>query len=333
VVFLEASPGNLEALKNVLEKYEESLGQKVNMQKSSIFFGRGCREETRTMLKDLIGIQCEALSERYLGLPSVVGRSKNGVFKYVTNRFKGKVSGWKGQGLSMAGKEILVKSVLQAVGTYPMGCFQFSQGQCGELSAVSRFWWGDLENKSRVHWISWNRMCTMKRSGGMGFRDYGDFNQALLAKQAWRMATNPDSLCARVLKARYFGDGDFMSARCPKRSSFTWKSILYGRELLKEGVVWRIGSGEKIKALEDNWIPRSYHMRPLGTKPDQIVDTVSELLLDNGAGWDVEKLNECFFEVDVNDILKIPVGRAGTADYLAWNYTKKGSLVFVQHTT
>jgi hypothetical protein len=56
VVFLEASPGNLEALKNVLEKYEESSGQKVNMQKSSIFFGRGCMEETRTMLKDLIGI-------------------------------------------------------------------------------------------------------------------------------------------------------------------------------------------------------------------------------------------------------------------------------------
>jgi hypothetical protein len=158
----------------------------------------------------------------------------------------------------------------------------------------------------------------------MGFQDYGDFNQVLLAKQAWWMATNPDSLCARVLKARYFGDGDFMSARCPKRSSFTWKSILYGRELLNEGVVWRIGSGEKIKALEDNWIPWSYHMRPLGTKPDQNINTVGELLLDNGVGWDVEKLNECFFEVDVNDILKIPVGRAGTADYLAWNYTKNG---------
>jgi ribonuclease HI len=63
-------------------------------------------------------------------------------------------------------------------------------------------------------------------------------------------------------------------------------------------------------------------MRPLGTKPDQIVNTVSELLLDNGGGWDVEKLNDCFFEVDVNDIIKIPVGRAGTDDYLAWNYTK-----------
>jgi hypothetical protein len=43
----------------------------------------------------------------------------------------------------------------------------------------------------------------------------------------------------------------------------------------------------------------------------------------------VEKLNDCFFEVDVNDILKIPIGRAGTEDYLAWNYTKNG--VFSVH--
>jgi hypothetical protein len=325
VVFLEASPGNLEALKRVLEKYEESWGQKVNMQKSFIFFSKGCREEIRTELKDTIGIQCEALSEQYLGLPMVLERSKNGAFKYITDRSRGKVTGWKGQGLPMAEKEILVKSVLQAVGTYPMGCFQLTKGQCGELIAVaSRFWWGDSENKRKLHWISWQRMCTTKCSGSMGFRDYGDFNQALLAKQAWRMATNPSSLCSRVLKARYFIDGDFMSARCPKKSSFTWKSILYGRELLKEGVVCRIGSGEKIKVLDDNWIPRSYHMRPLGVKPNQTVNTVNDFLLDNGEGWDAEKLNECFFEVDVNDTLKIHVGRAGSDDYMAWNYTKNG---------
>jgi hypothetical protein len=44
-----------------------------------------------------------------------------------------------------------------------------------------------------------------------------------------------------------------------------------------------------------------------------------------GAGWDVEKLHNSFFEADVEDIMKIPVGRAGTVDYLAWNYTKNGN--------
>jgi hypothetical protein len=59
-------------------------------------------------------------------------------------------------------------------------------------------------------------MCEAKRDSGMGFRNYEVFNQALLAKQAWRMVINPDSLCSRVLQARYFKNGDFLNAKCPK---------------------------------------------------------------------------------------------------------------------
>jgi hypothetical protein len=127
-------------------------------------------------------------------------------------------------------------------------------------------------------------MCVSKRSGGLGFRNYEDFNQALLAKQAWRMVTNPGSLCARVLRARYFKEGDFLTARCPKRASYTWRSILHGRELLKEGLIWRIGNGEKVSVWEQNWIPRSSIKRPIGIKPDKVVKKVSELLRLNGEG-------------------------------------------------
>lgn len=51
-----------------------------------------------------------------------------------------------------------------------------------------------------------------KCEGGMGFRDFQLFNQALLAKHGWKLLTNPDSLCARVLKGKYYQECDFMSA-------------------------------------------------------------------------------------------------------------------------
>jgi hypothetical protein len=99
IVFLEANEGNLTSLRNLLQAYEVSSGQKVNLAKSSIFFENGCEEDDKQYLKDVIGIQCEALTEKYLGLPTVVGRSKEGAFKHITERSQGKVMGLKGQGL------------------------------------------------------------------------------------------------------------------------------------------------------------------------------------------------------------------------------------------
>jgi hypothetical protein len=247
VVFLEATRESMDALKHVLQAYEVSSGQRVNRDKSSIFFGKGCRVERKEELKAAIGIGCEALSEKYLGLPTVVGRSKEGAFKHLPEQSWSKVHGWKGQGLSMEGKEILIKSVLQDVPTYPMGCFILSQKTCSKLTSIATgFWWGSAEGKRKVPWISWEKLCASKRRGGMGFRNYTVFNQALLAKQAWRVLIRPLSLCSRVLRERYFRDGNFLTASCPKGASYTWKSIMHGRELLRASLVWRIGDGKSV---------------------------------------------------------------------------------------
>jgi hypothetical protein len=152
IVFLEATVDSLNTLKRVLTEYEAASGQKVNLQKSSIFFGEGCDQAKRAELKQIIGVSEEALSERYLGLPTAVGRSKNGCFQYVTERSHSKAGGWKGQGLSKKGKEILVKSVLQATSTYPMSSFRLTKKQCKKLSSISAdFWWGDTDGSRRVH--------------------------------------------------------------------------------------------------------------------------------------------------------------------------------------
>jgi hypothetical protein len=127
IVFLEATQSCMRALRGVLRDYEVSSGQKVNLGKSSVYFGPGCEENLKNTLKSEIGISSEALSERYLGLPTVVGRSKDGCFKYITDRSWSKVNGLKGEGMSKAAKGTLVKSVLQAVLACPMSCFQLTK--------------------------------------------------------------------------------------------------------------------------------------------------------------------------------------------------------------
>jgi hypothetical protein len=142
----------------------------------------------------------------------------------------------------------------------------------------------------------------------MGFCDYLCFNQAFLAKQGWRLLTTPGSLCAEVLKARYYKDSDFMSAGCPKRASYTWRGIIHGRDLLKEGLVWRIGDDSQIKIWEDNWIPRSGAKHPLGCLIEDRPKLVQDLILPSGEGWNEPELKRVLVPEDVKDVLCTQIG-------------------------
>jgi hypothetical protein len=71
-------------------------------------------------------------------------------------------------------------------------------------------------------------MCIPKKLGGMGFRDLHSFNLAMLAKQSWRLLERPDSLCARVLKAKYYPNSNMLSEGPKNGSSYTWQSIVAG---------------------------------------------------------------------------------------------------------
>ena len=113
-----------------------------------------------------------------------------------------------------------------------MGIFKFLAWLCEELSQIIRnFWWGDEENR-RTHWLAWEKLTKSKGEGGMGFRDLGLFNQALLAKQAWRLLVFPDSLCAKVMKAKYYPHGHLIDMVFPQVTSLTWQGIMHDLELL-----------------------------------------------------------------------------------------------------
>lgn len=132
--------------------------------------------------------------------------------------------GGGGHLLSSGGKEILIKAVIQAIPLYVMGIFKLPDSVCDDLTRLTRnFWWGADKGRRKTHWISGEKMTQAKQCGGLGFRDYKLFNQALLARQAWRLLVNPDSLCARVLKAKYYSNGSLVDTSFGGSASPVWR--------------------------------------------------------------------------------------------------------------
>lgn len=193
------------AVSKLLGSYCGASGQRVNHDKSSIFFSKGCPQTLRDNAKNVLQVQNESLSDRYLGIPTDVEHSKNGTFKYLRDRVWDKVKGWMEKLLSAAGTEVLIKSVAQAIPVYSISCFRLPRGLCESVtSIIRRFWSGSKRGKTKPCWVAWDVMIRPKYMGGLGFRDLEIFNLALLARQAWRVLNDPESLSAQILKAVYF---------------------------------------------------------------------------------------------------------------------------------
>ena len=106
-------------------------------------------------MKQALNITNESLSEKYLGMPSDVGNSKNGVFKFLKDKVWSKIKGWMEKLMSSGGKEVLIKSVAQSVPVYSMSCFKLPRDLCEHInSLIWKFWWGSKEGHRKPSWVS-----------------------------------------------------------------------------------------------------------------------------------------------------------------------------------
>lgn len=136
------------------------------------------------------------------------------------DRIRHKAASWASRQLSGAGKLVMLKSVLTAVPSFAMTCFELPVSFCNRIQSVlTRFWWDASPEQRKMCWVAWERITTPKAAGGLGVRDIQAFNVALLAKQAWRVLTKPECLLSRILRAKYCNKAHFLQTEPPKAAS------------------------------------------------------------------------------------------------------------------
>ncbi|KAL3826043.1 hypothetical protein ACJIZ3_022072 [Penstemon smallii] len=325
MIFCNANVHSASSVSKVLKEYEEASGQQINFQKSSIVFSRTTTTATIDAIRAHLPMEVVDKHEKYLGLPSVIGKSKKEAFANIRDKVCNRLKGWKEQWLSKGGKEILIKSVIQAIPTYAMSCFKLPNYFTSEIEGLmAKFWWEGTNGKG-IHWIRWRDLCQSKQYGGLGFRDLEAFNMALLAKQLWRLLINPHSMIARVFKARYFPNSDVLGSKLGSNPSYTWRSLWGAKGLLEAGTRWRIGNGILVNVWGDKWLPRESTFQLITPRNDRPPDfKVSELIDASTGNWDSYRVRSMFFEDDINCILSIPLGSNQNVDKRIWHYNQNG---------
>uniref|UniRef100_A0A453GEU8 Reverse transcriptase zinc-binding domain-containing protein n=1 Tax=Aegilops tauschii subsp. strangulata TaxID=200361 RepID=A0A453GEU8_AEGTS len=287
-------------------------------------FSPNTSDATKAEVKNALHIQSESWNEKYLGLPVHVGRSRRKAFAFVKGALAGRVYGWKEKLIAKSGKETLVTTVAQAIPTFTMSCFYLTKSFCDELSSlIGNYWWSQYDKEHATHWISWKKLIKPKALGGLGFRDMHGFNLAMLSRQVWRLIQNPESLCARVLKARYFPNENILEVVPRGGISYAWRSLLHGLSLFREGYIWRIGDGTHVRIWSDPWIPRAWSRRVITPRGPSLLEWVSDLINPLTGSWDEQLVRDSFWADDVKHILHIPL-RDGVPDFVAWQYDTKG---------
>ena len=166
--FCQTSQTICNKLKNILERYEKTSGQKINVDKSSITFSSKPPPETKRSVKEALGIDKEGGSGKYLGLPEHFGRRKKDLFTAIVDRIRQQASSRSTRHLSRAGKLTLLKAVLTAIPTYTMSCFELPVSLYKRIQSIlNRFWWDSSDGIRRMCWVAWEKLTKPKAKGGI----------------------------------------------------------------------------------------------------------------------------------------------------------------------
>ncbi|GAU46665.1 hypothetical protein TSUD_184530 [Trifolium subterraneum] len=254
-------------------------------------------------LSRILGLKLVLGTGIYLGLPSMVDRSS---------------------------KEIMIKSVLQAIPSYVMSMFILPASLIDDIETmINVFWWrnGSTNNNNTkgIHWLAWERLACPKAYGGLGFRNFEAFNKAMVAKQVWNIVQNPNSLVVKLIKARYFPRSSLFEAPLGYNPSFAWRSMWQARQILSLGCRWRIRSGDNIRVMHDPWLRRSANRWVPSPQPAGVYQlSVRDLLHDNYKAWNIVKVRNLFSRDVAEKILETPLVSSVREDKVVWDEERNG---------
>ncbi|CAA7023532.1 unnamed protein product [Microthlaspi erraticum] len=330
ILFVEASVAQVRVIRRILEQFCVASGQKVNLEKSKIYFSENVSRDMGKLISEESGIGATRDLGKYLGMHVLQKRINKDTFGEVLEKVSSRLAGWKGHMLSFVGRITLTRSVSSLISVHTMSTMVLPQSTVARLDKTSRsFVWGDTTERRKQHLLSWNKVCRPKGEGGLGIRKSHEMNKALIAKLSWRLLKDETSLWAKVLRSKYRVK-DIRDASWWKTAgnwSSTWRSVLKGmREVVIPGLSWVIGDGKSISFWTDRWLlPTTLLEVAVDEIPSRLVEVKPRDIWQSGSGWRQNEIDPYISEETRLQLMSVVLDEyTGGIDRVSWGHTLDG---------
>ncbi|KAJ0429079.1 hypothetical protein HanRHA438_Chr17g0811421 [Helianthus annuus] len=252
---------NIQNVVRILKCFHVCSGLRINLSKSNLV-GVGVQPVEVVEMADFIGCKVDTFPFKFLGLcvGSNMNRAPN--WQPVVDVFEKRLSLWKASLLSMGGRVVLIRSVLESLPCYYFSLYRAPVKVIHDLEALIRkFLWGGTSEVKKVHWVAWDRVASPVRMGGLGLQHLKDVNTTLLAKWGWRYKNEQGSLWVKVINALHDGKSDWDFLPVKKAYGGVWSSIvsvinrpLFDNIQLRNLCKGVVGRGDNILFWLDPWL-------------------------------------------------------------------------------
>ncbi|KAL9667021.1 hypothetical protein QQ045_001366 [Rhodiola kirilowii] len=225
IIFSKANLESLAKIKSALQLFHSWSGLKVSDEKSAIYFG-GCSERETDMMARAVGFQIGRLPFLYLGVPLDGCSLKKSAYNMIIDKMLSKITSWSAKCLSYAGRLVLIKHVLSAIGSYWMRVLIFPKAVIMKIISICRnfLWPGRSEGRRSL--VSWKDVCRPKELGGLGVKDLNLHNKAMGMGQIWDLLLDKQSLWVKWMNNYYFNNMLFWSMEEKGHHTWVLKRIL-----------------------------------------------------------------------------------------------------------
>lgn len=244
MIFCKGDVFTIKAINDGLDEFQSLSGLSPSTNKSHIFFS-GCEKKLRDELMNVVKFNEGFLPVRYLGVPLISTKLKSKDCDQLVERITKRIKSWTNRYLSYAGRAQLITSILFSMQVYWSSLFILPKKVITAIESLFRsFIWSGCDLRKHGAKVSWEKVCSPKSEGGLGFKSLEVWNKVAIAKHVWFLFSGGEqSMWCQWVKSYLLKGKSFWRIKMPSDPSWVWRKLLSLRPIIFPLIKFKIGNG------------------------------------------------------------------------------------------